>query len=159
LSRSGNFFQAVLLSFSKNKHSPEALCSIGITRLQRYYGPIRLPKRPSLVIHSHVRLDEVVLLPPTSPSLGISQVPELHCLHPLFCCTPDRSLSAFDCCFDNETCLHPVGRAGHDQVVCNEAYNQIHFRYGWCIYLRESQHRKLLFDTVTRLHAKQSITW
>src|SRR5215469_3170695 len=31
LSRSGNLFQAVLLSFSKNKHSPESLRSISIT--------------------------------------------------------------------------------------------------------------------------------
>jgi hypothetical protein len=38
-------------------------------------------------------------------------------------------------------------------------YNRIHFRYGWRICLNESQHRKLLLDTVTRLHVKQTTTW
>jgi len=60
LFRRENYFQADLLPFNVNKHSPEALCSIGITRLHHYYCPIRLPKRLSPVIHSRVRLDEVV---------------------------------------------------------------------------------------------------
>ena len=59
--RSGNYFQTVLLSFSVNKYSPGVLRSVGITRLHRYYDPIRLPKRPSPVIHSRVQLDEVAL--------------------------------------------------------------------------------------------------
>ena len=62
-------------TFSVNEHQPESLRSVGITRLQRYYALIRLPKRPStrLCVPAK-RSDATGLMPPTCPPFGISQV-------------------------------------------------------------------------------------
>jgi hypothetical protein len=64
-------------TFSVNEHQPESLCSIGITRLQRYYALIRLPKQPcrSYAFPRKVGHDQIV--PPVCPLIGISQVSEL----------------------------------------------------------------------------------
>jgi hypothetical protein len=92
-----------------------ALRSTGITPLPHYYGPLRLPTRPT----GSYGFPSVVDPDTGSPS-RVSQVPVLIFRRPLSRVTPEDPSAANARCCAAGIRLHPIRKAGHPHW-CNEA--------------------------------------
>jgi hypothetical protein len=120
--RSG-LIQADLLTSCGNMFSVGFLRSPGITRLRRYYEPLRLPTEPS----------RSYLFPPpvgTWPLGRVSQVPRLISPCPPSPITPGSPAAASTRCFTAGTRLHHYP-AGWPLPLCVTRPNRVHSRYGW----------------------------
>jgi len=85
-----------------------ALRSTGITPLPHYYGPLRLPTRPT----GSYGFPSVVDPDPGSPS-RVSQVPVLICRRLLSRITPEDPTAACARCFAADLRLHHTRKVGH----------------------------------------------
>ena len=116
--------QADLSSSCSSSIPAGPLRSTGVTPLHRYYGPVRIPARPTgrLWIPSRRSGNDPGVSGLSGSWLILRNVPSPF--------TPGSPADALAYCFSASIRLHHFREAGHCHLRCNEAHSGVRLRYG-----------------------------